>query len=255
MGFDVSTSAYARFMGRYSGPLAVELADLVGVSAGQRALDVGCGAGALTAVLVERLGTPNVSAVDPSESFVAALPGLLPGVDVRLARAELLPFPDASFDRTLAQLVVHFMSDPVAGLAEMARVTRPGGIVAASVWDHAGGEGPLATFWRAVRDLDPGAPDESGLAGAAEGHLGELFATAGMSAARSTRLAVRVAHPSFEEWWDPFTLGVGPAGAHVARLDPDQRVALRERCRELLPSGPFTVDAVAWTASWARPVG
>jgi SAM-dependent methyltransferase len=253
MTFDVTSAAYARFMGRYSGPLAVELADLVGVAAGQRALDVGCGAGALTSVLVERLGTADVCAVDPSESFVAALPQLLPGVEVRRAVAERLPYPDRSFDRTLAQLVVHFMTDPVAGLAEMARVTRPGGVVAASVWDHAGAEGPLATFWRAARDLDPATTDESSLPGTAEGHLAELFTAAGMSGPRSTRLAVRVAHPSFAEWWEPFTLGVGPAGAHVAALDADARAALRDRCRELLPAGAFTVDAVAWTAWWTRP--
>ncbi len=253
MGFDVSSSAYARFMGRYSGPLALELVDLVGVSPGQRALDVGCGAGALTTVLVERLGVASVSAVDPSESFVAELPRVLPGLDVRRGAAEHLPYADGSFDRTLAQLVVHFMTDPVAGLAEMARVTRPGGIVAASVWDHAGGGGPLATFWRAARELAPDAPDESGLAGAAEGRLGELFTAAGMPGATSTRLEVHVTHPSFEEWWDPFTLGVGPAGAHVAALDADERAALRERCRELVPAAPFTVDAVAWTVWWARP--
>jgi SAM-dependent methyltransferase len=253
--FDVSSAAYARFMGRYSQPLAVRFADLVGVAGEQRALDVGCGGGALTSVLVERLGAARVCAVDPSEPFVTALPELLPGVEVRRAAAERLPYPDGAFDRTLAQLVVHFMTDPVAGLAEMARVTAPGGVVAANVWDHAGHEGPLATFWRAARDLDPGIHDESRLPGTAEGQLAELFTAAGMSAPRSARLAVRVAHPGFEEWWEPFTLGVGPAGAHVAALDDDHRAALRERCRELLPAGSFTVDAVAWTAWWTRPAG
>ena len=255
MSFDVTSAAYARFMGRYSRPLAVGLADLVGVEAGQRALDVGCGGGALTSVLVDRLGAANVCAVDPSESFVAALPALLPDVEVQRAVAERLPYADRSFDRTLAQLVVHFMTDPVAGLAEMARVTRPGGAVAANVWDHAGGEGPLATFWRAARDLDPTVPDESALPGAADGDLDALFTAAGLAEPRSTRLVVSVEHPSFEEWWDPFTLGVGPAGAHVAALDADGRAALRERCRELLPEAPFTVHAVAWTAWWVRPAG
>jgi SAM-dependent methyltransferase len=253
MSFDVTSAAYGRFMGRYSRPLAVELADLVGVEAGQRALDVGCGGGALTSLLVDRLGAPNVCAVDPSESFVAALPELLPDVEVHRAVAERLPYADRTFDRTLAQLVVHFMTDPVAGLAEMGRVTRPGGVVAANVWDHAGGEGPLSTFWRAARDLDPAVPDESELPGVAEGDLDELLTAAGMTGPRSTRLVVSVEHPSFEEWWDPFTLGVGPAGAHVAALDADGRAALRERCRELLPEAPFTVHAAAWAAWWVRP--
>jgi SAM-dependent methyltransferase len=253
MSFDVSTAAYGRFMGRYSEPLAMAFADAVDVRRGQRALDVGCGAGALTAVLVERLGADQVRAIDPSPAFVAALPGRLPGVEVRIGTAEQLPYDDALVDLTLAQLVVHFMSDPVVGLAEMARVTAPGGVVAATVWDHAGGQGPLAAFWRAARDLDPSTPDESHLPGVAEGHLAQLFADAGMPGARSSTLVVRVEHPSFDEWWEPFTLGVGPAGAHVAALDESGRSALRERCRALLPAAPFVIAASAWTVVWHKP--
>src|SRR5215467_7960108 len=137
-------------MGRYSEPLAAKFVELAIVKRGQRALDVGCGTGALTAALVERLGPGAVSAVDPSESFVDAVQSRFPTVDVRRASAERLPFPDGSFDSTLAQLVVHFMKDPVAGLREMARVTRSGGSVGACVWDHAGGRGPLTVFWQAV---------------------------------------------------------------------------------------------------------
>ena len=126
MSFDVSPEAYTRFMGRYSEPLAVLFADLARVRRGQRALDVGCGPGALTAELVSRLGPDAVSAVEPSEPFVAAVRRRCPGADVRRAHAEQLPFGDGVFDVTLAQLVVHFMSDAAAGLREMARVTRPG---------------------------------------------------------------------------------------------------------------------------------
>ena len=113
------------------------------------------------------------------------------------------------------------MSDPVAGLREMARVTREEGIVAASVWDHAGGRGPLSLFWDAAREEDPDVMDESKLAGAREGHLTELFEAAGLRDVEETAHSVAVEHPSFEEWWEPFTLGVGPAGAHVAGLDAD----------------------------------
>src|SRR5579859_4600193 len=122
MSFDVSADAYLRFMGRYSEPLAPQFADLAGFGRGQRALDVGCGPGALTAVLVSRAGAEAVSAVEPSASFVAAARERLPGADVRQAAAERLPFPDGVFDVVLAQLVVHFMTDPVTGLREMARV-------------------------------------------------------------------------------------------------------------------------------------
>jgi SAM-dependent methyltransferase len=249
VSFNVSADAYLRFMGRYSEQLAVPFADLAGVRPGQRVLDVGCGPGALTAELVNRSGADAVSAVEPSESFAAAARSRLPGTDVRVSAAEQLPFPDAAFDAALAQLVVHFMADPVAGLREMGRVTRPGGVVAACVWDHAGGRGPLTAFWQAARELDLAAPDESGLAGAREGDLARRFAQAGLGQAQVTTLTVSVRHASFEQWWEPFTLGVGPAGAYLAGLDPARRHALRERCRSLLTSIPVEVSATAWAAT------
>jgi SAM-dependent methyltransferase len=248
VGFAVAADSYDRFMGRYSVPLAPQLLDLAEVSAGQRVLDVGCGPGAVTTELVGRLGPDNVSAVDPSEPFVAAAKERHPGVVVRLATAEKLPFGDGEFDAALAQLVVHFMSDPVAGLREMGRVTRENGIVAASVWDHGGGQGPLSLFWDAAREGEPDVLDESNLAGAREGHLTELFEAVGLRDVEEVAHSVEIEHPSFEEWWEPFTLGVGPAGAHAASLDADQQAQLRERCRDRLPDAPFVVTAKAWTA-------
>ena len=249
MSFEVSADAYLRFMGRYSEPLAVQFASLAGIQAGQRVLDVGCGPGALTTELVRRTGADRVSAVDPSASFVAAVGERLPGVQVRRSAAEQLPFPDDAFDAALAQLVVHFMTDPVQGLREMARVTRPGGVVAACVWDHAGGRGPLTAFWSAVRELDPAADDESNLAGVREGHLARLFAQAGLDQAEPAALTVRGRYASFEQWWEPFTLGVGPAGAYVAALAPDRRAELRDRARRLLPEGPVEISATVWAVT------
>ncbi len=248
MSFTVSADAYDRFMGRYSAGLGPALADLAGVVRGQRVLDVGCGPGALTAELVRRLGADLVSAVDPSETFVAAAQNRYRGVDVQLASAESLPFADRTFDAALAQLVVHFMSDPAQGLGEMRRVTRPGGIVAACVWDHAGGRGPLSGFWEAARELDPDVHDESQLVGAREGALAELFHTAGLLEVHEVALSVRVEHPTFEDWWEPFTLGVGPAGKYTAGLDARRQRELRERCRAALPAAPFSVRAEAWAA-------
>ena len=245
---DVDAGAYDAFMGRYSVHLSPLLADLAGVSAGQRALDVGCGTGMLTAELVDRLGASSVSAADPSAPFVAAMRDRFPQVDVQQAPAEVLPYPDDTFDVALAQLVVLFMSDPVAGVAEMARVTRPGGVAAACVWDHAGGQGPLSLFWQAARDLDPNVEDESALAGTGEGNLTEVFTAVGLRDVEEGTLSVGVEHASFEEWWEPYTLGVGPAGAHVASLSPQAQAELRDHCRSLLPEAPFVVLAVAWAA-------
>lgn len=145
----------------------------------------------------------------------------------------------------LAQVVVPFMSDAVSGLMEMARVTRPGGLVAAFVWDHAAGGGPLSTFWRAVHDTDPGARYEAEAAGVREGHLAALCEAAGLTHIEATTLTVKVRSATFADWWEPFTLGVGPAGAYVTRLDERGREVLRNRCAQLLPSAPFEVAASA----------
>jgi SAM-dependent methyltransferase len=251
--FTVGADAYDRFMGRYSLPLASLFADFAGVSPGQRVLDVGCGPGALTGELARRLGADAVSAVDPAEQFVAAVQERHPGVRTQRAPAERLPFADGTFDAALAQLVVHFMADPVAGLEEMVRVTRPNGTVAACVWDHADGGGPLSVFWEAARRFDPDVEDESGLAGARKGQLTELLGAAGAQAIEELPLTVEVEHPSFDEWWEPYTLGVGPAGAYVARLDSTGRARLRDICRDLLPPEPFAVSASAWAARGSAP--
>jgi SAM-dependent methyltransferase len=248
VSFDVPADVYGRFMGRYSGPLAAEFLRVVDVPPGQRVLDVGCGPGAVTGLLVDRLGTQAVCAIDPSASFVAAAQSRFPGVDVRQGTAESLPFPDESFDAALAQLVVHFMADPVAGLREMARVTRRAGIVAASVWDYGGGRSPLSVFWDAVAEIEPGHPGEAKLAGAREGHLAELFADAGVQDVSAGELTVRVAMSGFDEWWEPFTLGVGPAGVYLAGLDDGGRAELRARCADRLPGSAFEVTATAWLA-------
>ena len=246
MSFNVPAEAYDRFMGRFSERLVGQMADLADVAAGQRVIDVGCGPGALTAELGRRLGTANVTAVDPSSPFVAAVRERFPGVDVHEATAEHLPFPDATFDAALAQLVVHFMADPVAGLAEMARVTKPGGVIAACVWDHAGGQGPLSLFWAVARELDPRVEDESELAGARDGHLAELFVAAGIGNVERSVVSADLELAGFDAWWDPFVHGVGPAGSYVAGLSPDARARLREACRRRLPAGPFVLAARAW---------
>ena len=247
MSFEVPAEAYDAFMGRYSRHLAAQMADLAGVAAGQTVLDVGCGPGALTTELAARVGPEAVTAVDPSEHFVLALRNRIPGVNVHRASAESLPLADDGFDAALAQLVVHFMAEPVAGLREMGRVTTPGGAVAACVWDHAaGGSGPLSVYYKALNELDPSRGDESDRPGTRPGHLAELFRAAGFAELDEVTLTVRVEHDTFEDWWAPYELGVGTISGVLEELGPERVAQLRDRCRELLPEPPFTLEARAW---------
>ncbi len=249
MGFAVSAAAYDRFMGRFSVPLAAAFADWVGVAAGMRVLDVGCGPGALSTALVARTEPGLVAAVDPMPAFVEALRERQPGVAAVVAGAEDLPHEDDTFDAALANLVVPFMADPRVGLREMARVTRPGGVVAATVWQHAEGNSPLTPFWDGVHAIDPDATDEALILGAAEGQLAAVLTEVGLRGARSTALRVAVDYDSFDEWWEPFTFGAGPASAYLLAQTPERREQIRAACAEQLGPGPFTVPGEAWCAA------
>ncbi|RZS91783.1 methyltransferase family protein [Motilibacter rhizosphaerae] len=249
MAFD-SPDAYDRFMGRWSSPLADAAVAALDPSPGTRVLDVGCGPGALTTRLVARVGAAAVTAVDPSPRFVAALAERLPGVATATAAAESLPFADASYDLVVAQLVVHFMADPLAGLREMARVVRPGGRVAVSVWDHL--RSPIDPFWTAAQPSDLADVDLA-RPGVRAGSLAELVRAAGLEPQVDADLVVECRFATFEEWWEPFTMGVGPAGDHVTALSPQERDALRDACESLLPPAPFTLQAAAWWVVAERP--
>lgn len=231
-------------MGRYAEPLADVFVPFCGVGAGDHVLDVGCGPGALTAHLLS-VGA-QVAAIDPSPSFLDAIRLRFPDVEVRRGVAEELPYDTEAFDAALAQLVVHFMTDPVAGLRQMARVIRTGGVVGACVWD--GPTGALAPFWEAVHVIDPDAEDEALRSGARMGHLTELFDAAGLRDVEESSIAVDVLHPTFGQWWEPYAYAVGPAGDYVQRLDDHGRARLESVARERLGDGPFTVTATAWAA-------
>jgi len=246
--FKTSGSAYDLFMGRYSIPLADEFADAAGVQRGQTALDVGCGPGALTSVLVDRLGADAVAACDPSPPFVEECAARHPGVDVRPGRAEQIPFEDDRFDATLAQLVLHFASDPPAAAAEMSRTVRPGGVVGACVWDFAKEMEMLRHFWDAASALDPDAPDEARtLRFGAPRELVDLFEAAGLLSVEETSLTVHSSYANFDEMWSGFLAGIGPAGAFTMSLPDEQRGRLRQDLYRRVgePDGSFSLSAVA----------
>jgi SAM-dependent methyltransferase len=251
MTFTVEAESYDRHVGRYSGELGRELVRVAGVRPPIRALDVGAGTGMLTGVLSELLGEQNVAAVDPSETFVEALRIRFPAAEVQRAAAESLPFADSSFDAALAQLVVNFMRDPEQGVAEMMRVTRGGGIVAAAVWDYPAGMILLTTFWDAVDALGGSEADErTSMRFDEEGELAEFWQQAGLREVEGGAIVVSAPYDSFDDLWAPFRSGVGPAGAHAASLPPAAQEALRAEFHRRLgsPTGPFELDARAWYA-------
>ncbi len=255
--FRTSPAAYDGHIGRYGSELAKGLIDLAGGRRGDRVLDVGCGTGLLTAELAAVAGGDHVAAIDPSEPFVDACRRRVPAADVRVAAAESLPFPDSSFDAVLSQLVVNFMTDPHGGVAEMRRVVRAGGVVAACVWDYAGAMTLLRAFWDAAVALDPAAAslDE----GASMRHcdpdgLRGLWQSVGLRDVRTTALTPSVRYSDFDDLWTPITTGVAPSGAYAVSLDEPSRQALRDELHRRLGcgDGPFELTARAWAVVGRR---
>lgn len=254
--FQTSGSAYDAFMGRYSQALASDFADAAGLRHGDRALDVGCGPGALTTELVERLGAASVVAIDPSPMFLAGCAQRHPDVEVTEGRAEAIPYPAGRFDAALAQLVLHFVSDPALAAAEMRRVVRPGGVVAACVWGFADGMEMLRAFWDAALAVDPDAPDEARvLRFGRSGEIVELFVECGLDSVVESSLVVDSTYADFDELWSGFLAGIGPAGSHCVGLSDADRAAVRSGMFDRLgaPVGPFTLSASAICAVGVVP--
>jgi ubiquinone/menaquinone biosynthesis C-methylase UbiE len=249
---------YDRFVGRYSPGLARAMCEVAGVRPGQRALDVGCGSGALVERLASILGPENVAGVEPSEPFVDAARARVPGARIEVGSAETLPFADGEFDATLSQLVVNFLSDPEQGLREMSRVTRPGGVVAGCVWDYGGEMTMLRTFWDVAAALDPerAAPvmESHTMRFATPDELAELWRNSGLDAVEVSPIVVEAAYEDFDDLWAPFPTGVGPAGAYAASLELGAQARLREEFARRLgsPEGAFTLSARAWCATGTR---
>ena len=254
--FRTPADAYDRHIGRYGPELARALIEAAGVRAGDRALDVGCGPGALATELAGLLGAERVSAVDPSAPYADACRRRVPGARVELAPAEALPFGDEAFDCALAQLVVNFMTDPPSGVREMRRVTRSGGAVAAAVWDYGGEMTLLRRFWDAAVAIDPSAADrdESGMPFCTPDELGDLWSTCGLGDVRVVPAVVGAGYAGFEDLWQPLETGAGPSGAYVATLPPGRRAAFKAELRSRLGVGdePFRLTARAWVVTGRR---
>ena len=253
--FTAPVENYDRFMGRYADGLAPKFADAAGVCGRMRVLDVGCGPGALAVELAGRVGEDNVAAIDPAPQFVAACRARIPAADVREGVAESLPWGDHTFDAVMCSLVVAWMSDADQGIGEMARVTKPGGTVAAAMWDIPGGGLPmLAHFWRAAREIVPSVADDPPRPGVREGDLVERFGRTGLQGVTGGTLETSVHYAGFDDYWEPFTGAAGPATtAFYASLDDAGRATLRDTVRASLPEGPFTLPARSWLALGTVP--
>ena len=254
--FASPVDAYDRYIGRYSKQLARELIRAAGIREQQRALDVGCGPGALTAQLARVLGPKNVSALDASETYVQACRERTPGADVRLGIAEELPFADGEFDVVVALLVLNLLDDAAAGVREMARVARRGGAVVAAVWAH-DGMPLLQSFWEAALAVAPqavAAISETGRVGYREEQLTALWQRAGLDDVSIASLEATTKYEDFDDLWSPIEAGVGKSGALYRSLDSERRWALRTEMQHRLgsPSGSFRLRARALYARGTR---
>jgi len=237
------SDGYERFMGRWSRRLAPLFVTFAGVTDGDRVLDVGSGTGALSAAAAA-IGSVQVTGIEPSASFVQYAREHVNG-RFEVGDALALAFADDAFDRTLSMLVLNFVPDPAAALQQMIRVTRPGGVVAAAVWDYGDGMQMLRTFWDAAVALDPDAAprDEGHMPLCTRGSLAQLWRTHGLADVDEQPLTIDMTFASFDDYWQPFQCGQGPAGVYVSSLAESARHTLESRLRA---NADLTMRARAW---------
>jgi SAM-dependent methyltransferase len=253
-------AAYEPYVGRWSRAVAREFLGWLSIPAGSRWLDVGCGTGALSATILSEAQPSAVTGIDASEEFASYAREQIRDdrAEFRQADAMALPFPDGRFDASVSGLVLNFLPDPARGLAEMSRVTRPGGTVAVYVWDYAGEMQLMRQFWDAAAALDPAASELD------EGRrfpicrpepLERAFTDTGLHGVRIRPIDVPTIFRDFDDYWSPFLGGQGPAPSYAMSLSEKRRTALRERLRATLPTDPdgsIALIARAWAASGQR---
>jgi SAM-dependent methyltransferase len=255
--------AYERFMGRWSRLLAPQLVVFSEIGNGEAVLDVGSGTGALSTALRAAATHGNVTGVDPSVTYVkhASRRSRDPFLRFVVGDARRLPFENAAFDKTVSALVLNFVPEPARALGEMVRVTKPGGVVTSAVWDYGEGMQMLRVFWDEAAAVDPAAKsrDEAHMPLCAAGQLTALWQEAGLRDVQEVALTVALHFTSFDDYWGPFLLGQGPAGAYASALSPESRRALAQRLRwRLLGDGPnraIEIHARAWAVKGTASQG
>jgi SAM-dependent methyltransferase len=254
---------YEQLMGRWSKRLAPLFIDFAGVTDGERVLDVGCGTGSLTFALPQAANVGEIAAIDYSPVFVEEAIRRNTDSRVRISQADAcaLPFDDGYFDRALSLLVLHFVPETSKAVSEMRRVVRPGGVVAAAVWDHLGGMPGMRMMWDTVAALDEDArrqrsvyffqpmmrPDE----------MKQCFIEQDLRDVEQTSLLIRMDYTSFDDYWAPIAGGEGPLGKYVAGLDPARRAAADAAVKAAYeagqPDGPRSFVSVAWACRGVVP--
>jgi SAM-dependent methyltransferase len=252
--------AYEPFMGRWSRRLAPQFIEFAGVQPGESVLDVGSGTGALAAMIIETTPRTQVIGVDAAPAYLATARMRAPkGVRFMVGDAESLDFADDTFQRTLSLLSLNFVANPVRALAEQIRVTQPGGVVAAAVWDYGAGMQMLRVFWEeaVAADARAAACDERTMPLSRHLQLSTLWQSQGLLAVGERPLEIEQRFNSFDDYWLPFLGGQGPAGTYVASLSENARNTLRERLRQRIFDGeretPFLMSARAWAVKGYVP--
>jgi SAM-dependent methyltransferase len=244
---------YEQYVGRWSRQVAPRFIEWLDIPAGRRWVDIGCGTGALCAAILQAAATAGLTGIDPSRGFLATAQRQLGGrADLLVGSATAIPLADASADVIVSGLMLNFVAEPGAALAEMARVTGPGGVIAAYVWDYAAGMAMMRHFWDAAVAIDAQAmaldegrrfplcrPDA----------LRALFDAAGLQAVEMMAIDIDTSFADFDDYWQPFLGGQGPAPAYAMSLDEAARERLRERVRSglpIAPGGEIELRARAW---------
>jgi ubiquinone/menaquinone biosynthesis C-methylase UbiE len=258
-----NAQAYERFMGRWSRWVAPPLVEFADVPDAVRVLDVGSGTGSLAFAIARKNVRAHVSGIDPSAEYVEYAKSGNPfpeRVEFQTGDAQQLRFSDATFDASLSLLVFNFIPDPRKALQEIKRVTKPGGRVSAANWDYSSGMQMLRVFWDAAVSLEPSAEklDEKHMPLCRASELTKLWTQAGLQEVRETALDFTMRFESFADYWDPFLLGQGPAGAYVQTIGDVRLGALREEVKRRLPlageNRAFELPARAWAVCGTVPV-